>query len=352
MSFELFNTLLFVVFFLLLISSVFFMLIRFRRLEKYVYISVSIVCILLAMFRPIDVARDSKSYEYHIENTCKITECGFKQNIDYDIGYFFLLSISKVFFSNYQALLFIAGVVLAVKLFLIARMTSYSVLSLYFYYSLFFLYHDITQARVSAASAFFLLALYLMDRNIKKMGVAAYGAAMMTHYQAIVAPLAQLANSIIARKYWLAITLILISQVAIIAQLVPPASAIIKLFPNESYRNINVENIFFDVSIFELKGTNSLIIMLLAMTVFPLQRMVVQKKIFGYCFSSVIVGFMFYWFFAVVPVVSDRILQFFWVPLVVLVSLGINHKPTYLLTIFVGANFFMLSFYIAPILES
>lgn len=326
------------------------MLVRHRRLEKYMYISVSIVCILLAMFRPTDIARDTKSYEYHVENTCKIIECGLNQEIDYDRGYFFLLSVSKVFFDGYQALLFLAGVVLAVKLFLIARMTSYSVLSLYFYFSVFFLYHDVTQARVSVASTFFLLALYLMDSGRRKLGVVAYGAAILTHYQALVSPMAQLANTMIGRRYWLAIILIIVSQLAVFVHLVP-ASSIVKLLMDEDSRRLT-QNLFIDSSKFGIRGTNVLIILLLAMTVFPLKRMVVQNKLLGYCFGSVVVGYMFYWLFAGIPVIPDRILQFFWVPLAILVSLGRRHKPTYLATILVGALFFMLTAFIAPILES
>lgn len=302
----------------------------------------------MATLRPFGITRDDGNYEFHAEQTCKITECGLTQEIDYDVGYFFLLSISKVFFDGYQAVFFLAGFALAIKLFLIARMTSYSLLSLYFYFSVFFLYHDVTQVRVSMAIAIFLLALYLMDRGRKKLGVVAYGAAMLTHFQALVAPLAQLADRMIGRRYWLAISLVIISQLAVVIHLVP-ASSIIKLLMNEDSHRL--QGLTIDDSIFGIRGTNVLFILLLAITVFPLKRIVVQNKLLGFCFSSVVVGYMFYWLFFGIPVFPDRVLQFFWVPLVILVSLGRFHKPTYVATILVGAMFFMLTAFIAPILE-
>jgi len=351
LSFDLFNVLLVGVFFLLLISSVFVMLIRHRRLEKYLYISISFVCILLAMFRPIDIARDTNSYKIHVENTCKITECGLNQEIDYDRGYFFLLSVSKLFFEDYQALLFLAGVALAIKLFLIARMTSCSILSLYFYFSVFYLYHDITQFRVSAAIAFFLLALYLMDRGHKKFGVAAYGAAMLIHYQAIVASMVELANTIIARRYQLAIILVIISQLAGVINIVPPLSIIDNIpFLKDDHRVIQSHYADKESGL-GIRGTNVLVILLLLVTVLPLKQIVVQRKTFDYCFSSVVLGYLFYWLFWAMPG-SDRVLQFFWVPLAILVSLGRLHKPTYVATILAGAIFFMLTNFIAPILET
>lgn len=349
MNLGMYNSLLFGLFFLLLMSSVMIKLVRFGGLERYLYIFLSICCILLATLRPFGITRDDGNYEIHAEQTCKITECGLVQEGDYDIGYFFLLSVSKVFFDGYQAVLFLAGLALAIKLFLIARMTSYSVLSLYFYFSVFFLFHDVTQVRVSMSIAIFLLALYLMDRERKILAVAAYGAAMLTHFQALVSPMAQLANTMIGRRYWLAIILVIISQLAVVIHLVP-ASSILKLLTNEdSYR---LQDLSIDQSMIGIKGTNVLIILLLAMTVFPLKRMVLKNKSLGYCFSSVVVGYIFYWLFSGIPVIPDRVLQFFWVPLAILVSLGRLHKPTYVATILVGAIFFMLTAFIAPILES
>lgn len=339
-----------VLFILLLISVVGIKFIRSKKIEKILYVTLSIGCVLAATFRPFGIARDDGNYEFHAEHTCKITECGLFQEVNYDVGYFFLLSISKVFFDDYQAVLFLAGVALAIKLALIARMTSYSVLSLFFYFSVFFLYHDVTQLRISMAIAIFLLALYLMDRGRKKIGVVAYGAAMLTHYQAIVSPMAQLVNTMIGRRYWLAIILVVISQLAVVVHLVPAAS-IIKLLMDEDSRRLT-QNLFIDSSMFGIRGTNVLIILLLAITVFPLKRLVVQNTLLGYCFSSVVVGYMFYWLFAGIPVLPDRVLQFFWVPLAILVSIGRHHKPTYVATILVGAMFFMLTAFVAPILES
>ncbi|MEI7590393.1 MAG: hypothetical protein WCJ49_03675, partial [Deltaproteobacteria bacterium] len=233
--------------------------------------------------------------------------------------------------------------------FMIARITSYSVLSLYFYFSVFFLTHDVSSLRVSMALAFYLIALYLINRRKFFLGVVAYGVTMLTHFQALIAPMVQLVNIIIGKRYWLAIFLMVISQLAVCSHLVP-ASLIMNLFISEDFRRLSSNNFYIDSSMLRLTCTNTLIIMLLSVTVFPLKRIVVQDKILGYCFSSVVVGYMFYWLFAGIPVYPDRIVQFFWVPLAILVSLGKFHLPTFVVTILVGAMFFVLNTWNAPIL--
>jgi hypothetical protein len=333
----------------LLVSSLVVMIKEFKKWEKSIFIVFSICCVFLAIIRPFGITRDDANYEIHAEQTGKITESGVDQIADYDIGYFFLLSIANVFFGGYQSVLFLAGVALAIKLVLIARITSYSMLSFYFYFSVFFLYHDVTQIRVSMAIAVFLLALYLMDRGNKKLGIIAYIVAMVTHFQAFISPAAQLSNILIRRRYWLAITFVILTQLAIVAHLAP-ASSIISLLVDQNIRRLP-ENFFsIDYTRFRISGTNVLMIFLLSMTILPLKRNVGKNKIFDFCFSSVVVGYMFFWLFIGIPVFPDRVLQFFWVPLAILVSLGRFHKLTYAVTILVGAVFFTLTSFIAPIL--
>lgn len=326
------------------------MVLKNAIVEKYLYIAISIACISLATLRPFGITHDDENYQWHAEHTCKISECGLEQELhNYDVGYFFLLSIAIEFFDSYQAVLFLAGLALAIKLALIARMTSYSLLSLYFYFSVFFLYHDVTQVRASMAIALFLWALYLMGQEQKKLGVFAYGAAMLTHTQAVIAPLAQMTSKVIRHRYRRAIIWVLVSQIAIAIHLVPASSIINLIIREDSFR---LSELFIDQSLMGIKGTNVLIILLLALTVIPLKRMSPPANLLAFCFASVVIGYVFYWLFAGIHVLSDRILQFFWVPLAILVSLGKLHKPTYIATVLVGSMFFMLTAYIAPILES
>lgn len=348
LTYDLFFLLLHGVFLFLLIGSVIFQLIRNDRLRRYLYISLSIICILMAMFRPFGTNKDASNYEIHAEQTCKLTECESIQVADYDVGYFLFLSAAKVFFDGQQAILCLAGLALAIKLFVIARITSYSVLSLYFYFCVLFLTHDVSALRVSMALAFYLLALYLITKERIKSGVIAYGVAMLTHFQAAVAPMAQLMNAMIGRRYWLAIILVVVSQLAVVSHLAP-VSLMINLLMSEDELRLS-QNLFVDSSTFEIKTTNVLIIMLLLMTVFPLKRTVHKNMILGYCFSSVVVGYMFYWLFTGVPIYPDRIVQFFWVPLSILVSLGKFHSPTFVTTIMVGVMFFLLNTWYAPII--
>jgi hypothetical protein len=300
------------------------------------------------MFRPFGVNKDSSNYEIHANQTCNILECGLSQNVNYDIGYFFFLSIAKVFFEGTQAILFLGGLALALKLILIARITSYSILSLYLYFSLFFLPVDFSSLRFSLALSFSLLALFLISKDKKKAGALAYGVSLLTHYQALIAPIAQLVHVIIGRRYLLAISLIVISQLAIAVGFVP-TSYIIDLFQHVDSRRI-LENLFIDSSRFRLSGTLTLTIMLLGAISFPLNRMAGKDKILAYSFSYVVTGFLIYWLTAGMSVIPDRILQFFLVPLTILVSLGRYHIPTYLITITVGIIFFGLYTWYDPII--
>ena len=90
-----------------------FRFIKNSRFEKYLFIAISLVCVLMATFRPFEINKDAPNYAFHAERTCVITECGLTQEVDYDVGYFFLLSIAKVFFEGEQAVLFLAGLAVA-----------------------------------------------------------------------------------------------------------------------------------------------------------------------------------------------------------------------------------------------
>lgn len=304
----------------------------------------------MAILRPFEINKDADNYEIHAENTCKFTECGFYQNIDYDYGYFFLLSVAKIFLEDKDAMLFLGGLALALKLILIARVTSYSVISLFFYFSVFFLMHDVSALRVSVALSFYLLALFLVSRRMRIGGCIAYGASMASHFQALIASITHFSNVIIGKRYWLAIGVVVLSQLAVILELVPTTS-ILNLLVNEDSRRLS-QNIYLDDSIFRLKGTNLLILLLLVSIIYPLKKIATHDMVFNYSFSSVITGYAFYWLFAGVPVFPDRILQFFWVPLTLLVSFGKKNMLTYISTIVVSVAFFSLNVWYAPIIFS
>ena len=350
MNYEAFYLSTLAIYILLFISLLLITKIKNRSLEKYIYLILSLCCIFVVVLRPYGISPDDINYDIHQSNACSIIDCGINIFEDYDIGYFFLLSITKVFFDDFHAILNLAGIALGIKLFLIARITNNSVLSLYLYFSISFLYHDIIQFRSSVAISCFLIALYLIDQKKIKLGVAAHLISISMHYQAIISPLVHVVNKIIQRKYQLGFTLVIITQLAGIINLTPPIFLFEKImFINDDQRVFNSLNIGQDTN-FRIRGTNILIILYMLTIIKPLKAKQAEHNIYEYCFNSLIMGYMLYWIFWNMPGFSDRILQFFWVPIAILASFGREYKSVYVSTITTGMMFFILTFFIAPII--
>jgi hypothetical protein len=318
--------------------------------RKALFIVGSAFCVAIALLRPFGITPDDQFYQIHFERTCAISECKDIFFAAYDHGYFIALAIVKQAISSVDAMLIIAALALAIKLVVIGIGTNYSLRSLFFYFSLFFVYHDVTQFRVSASIAVFLLAIYLFSIKKGVLGFTALCLSPSFHLQAVAAPIVLVVKRMIGKKYVLwSIALIVIYVLPVLGLI--PSELIVGFLGNFDEFRLQ-RNLALDPAEVRLRGTNLAILALCVYIALNMQRYNVVSSIHVISFSCVVVGFVFYFLFVGIPVIPVRLQQFFLVPLALLVSVGSRFGMFYFAVVAVGVVFFAINVWYAPFVGS
>ncbi len=151
-------------------------------------IIIVILLAFLAGFQDISVSKDYLSYQYLFDNIHEMTADGFFYFLSYEPGFAgIVIVIRKLFESDYgiAIMLFYALAALSLKVFTINRFSINPYLTLLFYFSYFFLLHEMTQIRISLAAGIFLISLipFLNEKRIAFVGLILL--ATCFHYSAI-----------------------------------------------------------------------------------------------------------------------------------------------------------------------
>jgi len=156
--------------------------------NNYLLFSVVFLLALLAGFRNIDVSRDYVNYQTVFDNVYEITDTHFAYLLSFEPGFIAIVIFFRKFFEfNYGVaiMLFYALVSLVLKVFTVNRLSINPYLTLLFYFSYFFVVHEMTQIRIGLASAFFLISLISFLNGNRRVFVALILLATLFHYSAI-----------------------------------------------------------------------------------------------------------------------------------------------------------------------
>jgi hypothetical protein len=178
----------------MLIYILFFILIAVLAIQyeftpfqnNYLLFSLVILLSLLAGFQDLNVSKDYFNYQYAFDTVYYITNNPLFF-LAYEPGFIGIVVFFRTLFhSNYGVaiMLFYALSSLTIKFFSIKRLSINPYLSILFYYSYFFLFHEMTQIRIALASAFFLISLnsFLKGKKIIFIGWILF--ATCFHYSA------------------------------------------------------------------------------------------------------------------------------------------------------------------------
>ena len=130
--------------------------------NNYLLFSIVILLALLAGFQDTNVSKDYLNYQYVFDNIYEITGDNFYYLLSFEPGFVGIVVFFRKFFElNYGVaiMLFYALASLSIKVFSINRLSINPYLTLLFYFSYFFLLHEMTQIRISLASGIFLISL-------------------------------------------------------------------------------------------------------------------------------------------------------------------------------------------------
>lgn len=314
-----------------------------KALEKPIFVALSILWVLAALTRPWGLSVDDVGYEAHFVLTGPFSEDGFENVLGFSYFYYLLLAIVRDFDNSYSAFLIISASFLALKFILLGKVTHYSLLSLLIYVSIFFRLHDVIQFRVGVATFFYLLSIYLVVQREYLKTIASYVSSVLFHSQAAVAPLTAACLKIFKDRYGLAILIILATQTLSLINLSPPLEnllAVMNLEDNSRLGSTVDSNESFSGG---FRATSVAIILFLFLSIKPLKIYGDEYPIFKYVFFSVVAGFLLYWVTSSVYTVSNRLMQFMWVPLVFMGPLMNKSRAFYFGGIGICISFFILN---------
>jgi len=325
---------------------------RLDRLSPRIFLVYGVALSVLALLKPIGTAPDDLNYVELAALGCTSFACDSVLSLSRDFIWFFLVSFAPPN-SEFLVIKLIATIALAVKLFVIYRLSTNKIYALCVYTFAFYFLHDLTQYRVSLALAFFLLAIYFAARS-SRLGTALSGAASIgSHLQSAPAALLLLSPG------WLKDRLPFLATISVLLLLVA-----LGLFPQLDrlaagyglltgqdydassdvgkyihladtgdyfgFRNVSIVAFVILLSLWFLKPdvTWSRGISIRARTIFLSQ-------------SSIALAFALYLAFASVLDMQNRFFEFFLVPLVLVFGNCRHTLRNYLALVFLCASLFV-----------
>jgi hypothetical protein len=313
-----------------------------QRIERRAFKVLSVLWAMAALFRPWGVTPDDVNYEIHFFMTDPFSVNGFENVMGFSYLYYLTLSLVREIVDTYFAFLIISSVFVLLKLTLIARVTNYSLASLFIYVSVFFMLHDVVQFRVAVAAFFYLLAVYLFMERRRVKSVVSYVISVFVHSQAAVAPLSVLCSKVLKNRYWLAIGLVVLTQGLTTLNWTPPLQGLLDIFVLEDAARLsNAVEQEEGSSGFRL--TSVAILIFLAIAVKPLRHFDEEQPLYRYAFYSAIAGFLLFWIVASSGTLSSRLMIFMWIPIVFLGPLMKKSHLFYFGGIVICIAFFILN---------
>jgi len=309
-----------------------------NTVRKYVFSILSLFLILITSAHPFDYSVDDKQYSFIAQNILD-NNISFLDSINHDYLYFIFLKISLYVFPFWISFIIISIVALLLKLFVIAKLTNYSILSLFIYFTLFFELHDLTQFRVSLAVSFFYVAFYVIvsyKSFLKSLLFFTFSG--LSHFQAIPGFFIPIISKILKNRFYL----------IFFSTLVFYFISNFSIFNLLEYFGYSVElfRATFDQSnLLEISKYNSynfLIILLLFLLIKYLNNSINSKNFILYklSFYSILFGFILSTVLSGIGQES-RIIQFFFTPIVFLIPLVFSDKKMYLTFTLIGIISFL-----------
>ena len=298
------------------------------RYDRWVFWGASLLLFVFTAFRPLGVGVDDL-YGYagvQPDRACPTFQCGQWIQGERDQGWYSLVGLLKSIYPHPQVVLWLAGLGLAVKLWVMDRLCRYRSLALLFYVACFYIIHDITALRVSLAISVCLFGFYWLVQGRFRSGAGLLAVNGFFHQQAFVAPLLMAGR-------WLPLT----SRRVQLGLLFPLVLLVIGIYPGDAILNWLmsfdsgkgvVKALFQGYEDFKVRGDYDHVrlwpvvapptLFLTAWLIADLSDR--HRLLFQYTATSLSVAALFLWGYAVIPDVQLRFWHFFLVPIVFVIG--------------------------------
>lgn len=171
------------------------------KLEGALFWCFGAMMVFFAVLRPIGIAPDDQAYVEIYNTVCSTLNCGQWVQGTRDWGWYSLVGILKSFWPEPRAMLLIAGLALAMKLWVIFRLCSRPMMALLLFTGVFYQMQDLTAFRVSSSLAFFMFAIWIYLKQSRLLGGVALVFPGLFHKQALLA-LGLIVAPLFRQRFW------------------------------------------------------------------------------------------------------------------------------------------------------
>lgn len=299
--------------------------------DRWLFWCVSALLVAFAAFRPLGVGVDDGGYNSSVwGRSCPSFACGQWWQGSRDQVWYSLVGLLKSIYPYPPVVLWLAGLGLAVKLWVMDRLCRHRSLALLFYVSCFYLIHDITALRVSLAISVYLLGFYCLVRGRWRWGAGLLVVNGFFHQQAFLAPLLLLGRwfpwTPVRLTWALLLPLVLLTMAVypndallkwLVAQPFGTAITDVLFGQGSSYLGGKLAGGYDQVRIWPVVAPPTL---LLVAWLLPDLLRLRDKSLFRYAGTSLAIAAWLLWGYAVIPEVQLRFWHFFLVPIVFVIG--------------------------------
>lgn len=304
--------------------------------ERWLYWVMGSLLLLFTALRPMGLGIDDPGYIEISKGICAFTECLKLIQAPRDWAWYALVGLLKSLVSGERAVLLLAALGLATKLFVIDRLCHQKLLALTLFIPLVYLLFDFTIFRADLALSMYFCAVYLLVRARLILGNGLLLANFLAHSQAIFS-IGLWPFHWIAKFKKIALAIIAIALLGIYLQ-ITPSIQFLSLFVKgaaQTYLEQAQNGGFAGVKLFPALYLLLLaylgVILVFSKTV--LNQSQPSKDISQYVLASILLALALAWFFAPIRVMQSRLLEFYFAPIVLIAGNLERNRWTFLGTI-------------------
>lgn len=297
--------------------------------DRWIFLGVAACLVAFAAFRPFGVGLDDLNgyATLQYEMSCPTLECGRIIQGSRDYAWYSIVGLLKSFYTGARVVLWLSGIGLVLKLWILDRLCRYRTLALLIYFSTFYIIHDLTALRISLAISVYLLGFYFLVQGRTLWGGGLLLGNVFFHLQGILAPLLLAGRGIdlspVRLRFFLLLPLLLLG-----VALYPNNEILNELLDHPAGRS--VADLLFGSSYVEWKlGGRYENYRLLPVVVPPTLLIIAwllpdlskhSPVLLRFSATSLLIAAWFLWGYAVIPDVQLRVWHFFLVPIVFVIG--------------------------------
>lgn len=193
------------------------------KLDRGIFLALGVSLLIFTLCRPLPLSRDDNAYIVIAESICAVNDCGVTFQGDRDWLWYFGISLLKSVTSNEHALMTLAAISVAIKLFIIDRICKQKLVALILLIPLIYIQYDFTQLRAGLAISWYFIGILFLINHKPLLSGSFMGSNFLLHAQALPS-IALLPTAWANRQRWFLPSLVTLFTCLIYAGLFPTLS--------------------------------------------------------------------------------------------------------------------------------